>query len=40
MCRNIYAPSLILAVEPKMYHISFDVTETAAVDEFAKHFED
>jgi len=38
--RNICAPSVILAVEPTIYPIKLDVTETTAIDEFTKHFED
>lgn len=39
-CRNICAPSVILAVEPTNYPIRLDVIETTAIDEFAKQFED
>lgn len=38
--RNICAPSVILRVEPTIYPIRMDVTETTAVDKFAKYFED
>lgn len=40
MYKYLCAFCFILAVDPTIYLIRLGVTETTAIDEFAKHYED